>query len=156
MTGWAMLCSSSVQEAHDMALIAQNATLASRIPFVHFFDGFRTSHEVSKIEVLDDDDVRAMIDDDLVFAHRQRALNPDRPVIRGVAQNPDVYFQGRETVNPYYAAVPAAVQTAMDRFASAHGPPVQAVRLLRRRGRRPRDRAHGLRRRDRARDDRRT
>jgi pyruvate-ferredoxin/flavodoxin oxidoreductase len=118
MTGWAMLCSSSVQEAHDMALIAQNATLASRIPFVHFFDGFRTSHEVSKIEVLDDDDVRAMIDDDLVFAHRQRALNPDRPIVRGVAQNPDVYFQGRETVNPYYAALPGNVQKAMDRFAA--------------------------------------
>src|SRR6188474_3683378 len=93
MTGWAMLCSSSVQEAHDLALIAQNATLAARIPFIHFFDGFRTSHEVSKIEVLDDDDVRAMIDDDLVQAHRLRALNPDRPVVRGVAQNPDVYFQ---------------------------------------------------------------
>src|SRR5215216_1896410 len=106
MTGWAMLCASSVQEAHDMALIAQNATLASRIPFIHFFDGFRTSHEVAKIEVLDDADVRAMIEDDLVFAHRHRALNPERPVVRGVAQNPDVYFQGRETVNPYYGAAP--------------------------------------------------
>ena len=121
MTGWAMLCSSSVQEAHDMALIAQNATLASRIPFVHFFDGFRTSHEISKIEVLDDDDVRAMIDDDQVFAHRGGRSNPDRPVVRGVAQNPDVYFQGRETVNPYYAAVPGHVQTAMDRFAALTG-----------------------------------
>ena len=121
MTGWAMLCSSSVQEAHDMALIAENATLASRIPFVHFFDGFRTSHEVNKIEVLEDDDVRAMIDDAAVFAHRGRALNPDRPVVRGVAQNPDVYFQGRETVNPYYAAVPAHVQKAMDRFAAITG-----------------------------------
>ncbi len=121
MTGWAMLCASSVQEAHDMALIAQNATLASRIPFVHFFDGFRTSHEVAKIEVLDDADVRAMIEDDLVFGHRQRALSPERPVIRGVAQNPDVYFQGRETVNPYYAVVPAAVQTSMDRFAKLTG-----------------------------------
>src|SRR3954449_4941782 len=121
MTGWAMLCASSVQEAHDMALIAQNATLASRVPFVHFFDGFRTSHEIAKIEVLDDTDVRAMIDDDLVFGHRLRALTPERPVIRGVAQNPDVYFQGRETVNPYYAAVPGAVQTAMDRLAKLTG-----------------------------------
>ena len=121
MTGWAMLCSSSVQEAHDLALIAQTATLASRIPFVHFFDGFRTSHEVSKIEMLGDSDVRAMIDDDLVCAHRERALNPDRPVVRGVAQNPDVYFQGRETVNPYYAALPGHVQRAMDRFAALTG-----------------------------------
>ena len=120
-TGWAMLCSSSVQEAHDLALIAQNATLASRIPFLHFFDGFRTSHEVSKIEVLDDEAVRSMIDDDTVFAHRRRALDPDRPVVRGVAQNPDVYFQGRETVNPYYAAVPRHVQNAMDRFAVLTG-----------------------------------
>jgi pyruvate-ferredoxin/flavodoxin oxidoreductase len=121
MTGWAMLCSSSVQEAHDLALIAQNATLASRIPFVHFFDGFRTSHEVSKIEMLADDEVRAMIDDDLVCAHRRRALNPNRPVVRGVAQNPDVYFQGRETVNPYYAALPGHVQRAMDRFGELTG-----------------------------------
>ena len=124
MTGWAMLCSSSVQEAHDLALIAQNATLASRIPFVHFFDGFRTSHEVSKIEMLDDDDVRAMIDDELVFAHRQRALDPERPVIRGVAQNPDVYFQGRETVNPYYAAVPAARADVDGPVCGADGPAV--------------------------------
>jgi pyruvate-ferredoxin/flavodoxin oxidoreductase len=121
MTGWAMLCAGSVQEAHDLALVAQNATLASRIPFLHFFDGFRTSHEVSKISVLPDADVRAMIDDDLVFAHRARALTPDHPVIRGVAQNPDVYFQGRETVNPYYAAVPTTVQRAMDRFGALTG-----------------------------------
>jgi pyruvate-ferredoxin/flavodoxin oxidoreductase len=120
-TGWAMLCASSVQEAHDMALVAHNATLTGRIPFLHFFDGFRTSHEISKIELLADDDVRAMIDDELVFAHRQRALNPDRPVVRGVAQNPDVYFQGRETVNPYYAALPGAVQKAMDRFGALTG-----------------------------------
>jgi pyruvate-ferredoxin/flavodoxin oxidoreductase len=120
-TGWAMLCSSSVQEAHDLALIAQNATLASRVPFIHFFDGFRTSHEVSKIEMLDDEDVRAMIDDPLVFAHRGRALNPDRPSVRGVAQNPDVYFQARETVNPYYAALPGLVQQAMDRFGRLTG-----------------------------------
>ena len=121
MTGWAMLCSGSVQEAQDLALVAESATLAARIPFVHFFDGFRTSHEVSKIEVIDDADVRAMIDDDLVFAHRRRGLSPDHPVVRGVAQNPDVYFQARETVNPYYAAVPRLVQAAMDRFAARTG-----------------------------------
>src|SRR6187431_1852465 len=114
MTGWAMLCSSSVQEAHDLALIAQNATLATRIPFIHFFDGFRTSHEVAKIHLLPDGVLRAMLDDELVFAHRGRALDPDRPSIRGVAQNPDVYFQGRETVNPFYAAVPATVEAAME------------------------------------------
>jgi pyruvate-ferredoxin/flavodoxin oxidoreductase len=121
MTGWAMLCSSSVQEAHDLALVAQNATLASRIPFVHFFDGFRTSHEVSKIAVLSDDDVRAMIDDELVFAHRARALDPNRPVVRGVAQDPDVYFQGRETANPFYAAAPSIVERSMERFAALTG-----------------------------------
>jgi pyruvate-ferredoxin/flavodoxin oxidoreductase len=115
-TGWAMLASSSVQEAHDLALVAQAATLASRIPFVHFFDGFRTSHEVSKIALLSDADLRAMIDDELVFAHRAHALDPNSPVIRGVAQDPDVYFQGREASNPFYAAVPATVQRAMDRF----------------------------------------
>ena len=127
MTGWAMLCSSSVQEAHDLALIAQNATLATRIPFIHFFDGFRTSHEVAKIQLLPDDVLRAMLDDELVFAHRGRALDPDRPTIRGVAQNPDVYFQGRETVNPFYAAVPAAVEAAMQRFAALTG---RAYRLF--------------------------
>jgi pyruvate-ferredoxin/flavodoxin oxidoreductase len=127
MTGWAMLGSSSVQEAHDLALIAQAATLESRIPFVHFFDGFRTSHEVAKIRLLSDDDVRAMVDDELVFAHRRRALDPDRPVVRGVAQNPDVYFQGRETVNPFYAAVPAVVEGAMARFAARTG---RAYRLF--------------------------
>jgi pyruvate-ferredoxin/flavodoxin oxidoreductase len=126
-TGWAMLCSSSVQEAHDLALIAQNATLASRIPFVHFFDGFRTSHEVAKIRMLSDEDLRAMVDDNLVFAHRRRALDPDRPVVRGVAQNPDVYFQGRETVNPFYAAVLGVVGAAMERFAARTG---RAYRLF--------------------------
>ena len=120
MTGFAMLCSSSVQEAHDLALVAQSATLASRIPFVHFFDGFRTSHEVSKIEMLSDDDVRAMMDDELVFAHRRRALDPDHPAIRG-AQNPDVFFQARESVNGFYAAVPSALQQSMDRFATLTG-----------------------------------
>src|SRR5258708_6411963 len=120
-TGWAMLCSASVQEAPDFALIAQAATLESRIPFMHFFDGFRTSHEVAKIEKLDESDMRAMIDDELVFAHRARALSPDHPVIRGTAQNPDVYFQARETANPFYLAVPTIVQNAMDKFAALTG-----------------------------------
>ncbi|MBX2997815.1 MAG: pyruvate:ferredoxin (flavodoxin) oxidoreductase [Caldilineaceae bacterium] len=120
-TGWAMLFSNSVQEAHDFALIAQAATLESRIPFLHSFDGFRTSHEVSKIEQLDDEQIRAMIDDDLVRAHRARGLTPDRPFIRGTAQNPDVYFQGRETVNPYYLKTPEIVQKTMDKFADLTG-----------------------------------
>jgi len=120
-TGFALLGSSSVQEAHDMALISQAATLQSRIPFLHFFDGFRTSHEVNKINLLTDQQIRAMIDDDLVYAHRSRALNPDNPFIRGTAQNPDVYFQARETVNPFYAKVPEIVQETMDRFAEITG-----------------------------------
>ena len=120
-TGWGMLASRSVQEAHDMALISQAATLESRIPFVHFFDGFRTSHEVNKIEQLTDDDLRAMISEDLISAHRQHALSPDHPVLRGSAQNPDVYFQGRETCNPYYDRTPQIVQTVMDKFASLTG-----------------------------------
>jgi pyruvate-ferredoxin/flavodoxin oxidoreductase len=111
-TGFAMLCAASVQEAHDMALIATAATLKSRIPFVHFFDGFRTSHEVSKVELLSEEDLRAAIDENAIRAHRQRALTPDRPVLRGTAQNPDVYFQGRETVNSFYAACPEIVQQA--------------------------------------------
>jgi len=115
-TGFAMLASASVQEAHDMALISQAATLRSRIPFIHFFDGFRTSHEINKIHLLSDDQIRAMIDDEWVYAHRRRSLNPDHPFIRGTSQNPDVYFQGRETVNPYYAAVPGIVQSTMDEF----------------------------------------
>ena len=104
-----------------MAAIAHAATLRSRIPFVHFFDGWRTSSEVSKLERLTDDDLRAMVDDDLVRAHRGRALSPDHPVIRGTAQNPDVYFQGRETANPYYAACPELVQQSMDKFAALTG-----------------------------------
>lgn len=120
-TGFAQLCAGSPQEAHDMALIAQAATLESRIPFIHFFDGFRTSHEVNKVELLTDDDIRAMIDDEQVFAHRARGLNPDNPVMRGTAQNPDVYFQGRETVNPFYARTPAIVQAKMDAFAALTG-----------------------------------
>ncbi|HUZ23844.1 MAG TPA: pyruvate:ferredoxin (flavodoxin) oxidoreductase [Streptosporangiaceae bacterium] len=119
--GWAMLAAGSVQEAHDFALISHAATLRSRIPFVHFFDGFRTSHELNTIELLSDDDLRALVPAELVRAHRARALTPERPVIRGTAQNPDVYFQGRETVNPYYAAVPDAVQDAMTSLARRVG-----------------------------------
>lgn len=120
-TGFAMLCSASVQEAHDMALISTAATLESRIPFVHFFDGFRTSHEVQKVEMLTEEDLRGFIDDDLVFAHRERALTPDRPVVRGTAQNPDVYFQARETVNPFYQVCPDITQKIMDKFAALTG-----------------------------------
>src|SRR5271167_2189122 len=120
-TGFALLSSNSVQEAMDLALVAHAATLESRIPFLHFFDGFRTSHEVCKIEELSLDDMRSMIDDDMVRAHRERALSPDHPVLRGSAQNPDVYFQGREAVNPYYLACPTIVQNAMDKFAKIVG-----------------------------------
>ncbi len=120
-TGFAMLSSSSVQEAHDMALIAQAATLIARIPFLHFFDGFRTSHEVNKLTLLADEEIRAMIDDDLVLAHRQRALNPDNPVMRGTAQNPDVYFQGRETINQFQEAVPGIVESCFKKFAELTG-----------------------------------
>jgi pyruvate-ferredoxin/flavodoxin oxidoreductase len=115
-TGFGMLASNSVQEAHDLALVAQAATLEARVPFVHFFDGFRTSAEVNKIIQLSDDEIRAMIDDELVRKHRARALSPEHPFIRGTAQNPDVYFQGRETSNPYYLACPEIVQKAMDKF----------------------------------------
>jgi pyruvate-ferredoxin/flavodoxin oxidoreductase len=120
-TGFAMLCSNSVQEAMDLALIAHAASLETRIPFLHFFDGFRTSHEVNKIEMLDDDDLRAMIDMDRVFEHRQRALSPEHPVLRGTAQNPDVFFQIRETINPFYDACPEKVQAVMDKFAQVVG-----------------------------------
>jgi pyruvate-ferredoxin/flavodoxin oxidoreductase len=126
-TGWAMLASSSVQEAHDLALIAHAATLEARIPFLHFFDGFRTSHEINKIQPLSDDDLRALIDNTLVAAHRGRALSPEHPTIRGTAQNPDVYFQAREAVNPFYAACPAIVQRTMDQFAARVG---RAYRLF--------------------------
>jgi pyruvate-ferredoxin/flavodoxin oxidoreductase len=120
-TGWALLSSHSVQQAHDMALIAHAATLEARVPFIHFFDGFRTSHEINKIEQLEDADLRAMIDDSLVRAHRARGLSPEHPVIRGTAQNPDVYFQARESANPYYTACPAIVQKYMDKFAAITG-----------------------------------
>jgi pyruvate-ferredoxin/flavodoxin oxidoreductase len=121
MTGFAMLCSNSVQEAMDMALIAHAAALESRIPFLHFFDGFRTSHEVNKIEMLAEDDMRALINMDRVFEHRQRALSPDHPVLRGTAQNPDVFFQMRERANSYYDACPQIVQSVMDKFAEQVG-----------------------------------
>jgi len=120
-TGFAMLASASVQEAHDLAVVAQAATLATRIPFVHFFDGFRTSHEVNTVELLSDDELRALVSEELIRAHRGRALTPDHPVIRGTAQNPDVYFQARETVNPFYERVPGAVTGAMDAFAAVTG-----------------------------------
>ncbi len=120
-TGFAMLCSNSVQEAMDLALIAHAASLESRIPFLHFFDGFRTSHEVNKIEMLSEDDMRALINMDKVMEHRQRALSPDHPVMRGTAQNPDVFFQCRETVSPFYAVCPELTQRAMDKFADRVG-----------------------------------
>jgi pyruvate-ferredoxin/flavodoxin oxidoreductase len=120
-TGYALLASGSVQEAMDMALICQAATLESRVPFLHFFDGFRTSHEVSKVETLLDDDLRAMIDEDLVRAHRDRALSPDNPFIRGTAQNPETFFQARETVTPFYQVCPDIVQKVMDKFENLVG-----------------------------------
>ena len=120
-TGWALLASGSVQEAHDFAAIAQMSTLKTRVPFLHFFDGFRTSHEVAKIFYLANDELRLLLDGELIRAHRARALTPERPVLRGTAQNPDVYFQARETVNPFYAATPAIVQEMMDKFAQVTG-----------------------------------
>jgi pyruvate-ferredoxin/flavodoxin oxidoreductase len=120
-TGWAMLASSSVQEAHDLALVAHAATLASRVPFLHFFDGFRTSHEVAKIRPLDDDDLRALVDSADIAAHRDRGLSPDHPRLRGSAQNPDVFFQAREAINPFYAAVPEIVQAKLDDLAARTG-----------------------------------
>jgi pyruvate-ferredoxin/flavodoxin oxidoreductase len=126
-TGWAILASNSVQECADLALVAQIATLESRIPFIHMFDGFRTSHEVGKIEPISDETIRALIDDKFLIEYRQRALSPDRPVIRGTAQNPDVFFQAREACTPYHAAVPGIVQSVMDRVAKQTG---RAYRLF--------------------------
>lgn len=120
-TGFAMLASNSVQEVMDMSLIAQAATLETRVPVLHFFDGFRTSHEVSKIARLEESVLRQMLSDELIQQHRRRALTPDRPVLRGTSQNPDVYFQGRESVNSYYQAMPEIVQTVMERFAELTG-----------------------------------
>ncbi len=122
-TGCALLCSNSGQEAHDLALIAHAASYRSRVPFIHFFDGFRTSHEVSKIAALSDDDLRAVIDEADIAAFRARAMTPDRPTLRGTAQNPDVYFQGREAVNRFYEDLPGVVQAVMDRFAAVTGRP---------------------------------
>lgn len=126
-TGFALLSSASVQEAHDLALVAQAATLRTRIPFVHFFDGFRTSHELNTIELLDDDDLRALVPEELVLAHRERALSPERPFIRGTAQNPDTYFQARETVNPFYARVPEVVDDLMAELGRRTGRPMRIV-----------------------------
>jgi pyruvate-ferredoxin/flavodoxin oxidoreductase len=120
-TGWAMLASSSVQEAHDLAAVSHLATLSTRVPFLHFFDGFRTSHELNRIELIDEEVLRDLLDDEDVFAHRARGLTPDAPTLRGTAQNPDVFFQAREAANPFYDAVPRAVQTAMDRLAERTG-----------------------------------
>ena len=120
-TGFALLCSSSVQEAHDAALLAQMATLEARVPFLHFFDGFRTSHELNTLELLSDAEIRSMIDDDLVRAHRGRALSPEHPFIRGTAQNPDTFFQAREAANPYHERVPGIVEGAMQRLAALTG-----------------------------------
>ena len=120
-TGFALLSSASVQEAHDLALVAHSASLETRVPFVHFFDGFRTSHELNTIELLEDDDLRALVPEEHVRAHRDRALSPERPFIRGTAQNPDVYFQARETVNPFYVRVPDVVENAMAKLGERTG-----------------------------------
>jgi pyruvate-ferredoxin/flavodoxin oxidoreductase len=120
-TGWAMIASNNVQEVMDTALIAHSATLHSRVPFLHFFDGFRTSHELQKVEEISFDVMRQLIPDDLVMAHRQRGLTPEDPRIRGTSQNPDTYFQSREGVNPYYTKVAAIVQAEMDKFAKITG-----------------------------------
>ncbi len=129
-TGFALLASASVQEAHDLALVAQAVTLSTRVPFVHFFDGFRTSHELNTIELLSDDDLRALVPEELIRAHRGRALSPEHPFIRGTAQNPDVYFQARETANPFYAAVPGAVEEAMDALAERTGRRYHTVQYI--------------------------
>ena len=128
-TGFALLASASVQEAHDMALVAQVVTLESRVPVLHFFDGFRTSHELNTLDLIADADIRAMIDDDLVRAHRLRGLSPENPFIRGTAQNPDTWFQAREAVNAYYDAVPGIAQGAMDPPGRPHGPLLSPFRL---------------------------
>jgi len=121
MTGWAMLCAGSVQEAHDFALVAHAATLRTRVPFLHFFDGFRTSHEIGRIATLDDDDLRALVREEDVLAHRRRGLSPDRPMLRGSAQNPDVFFQAREAANPFYTAIPGTVADIFAELAERTG-----------------------------------
>jgi pyruvate-ferredoxin/flavodoxin oxidoreductase len=120
-TGWTMLASTTPQEAHDLAVVAHVASLRSRVPVLHFFDGFRTSHEITEVDVLDEEALRGLLDDDAVVAHRLRGLDPDRPVLRGTAQNPDVFFQAREAANPFHDAVPGAVQQAMDRLGERTG-----------------------------------
>ena len=120
-TGWAMLAAGSVQEAHDFALVAHAATLRSRVPFLHFFDGFRTSHEIDKIAMLEPDDLRAIVRDSDIVGHRQRALTPEAPVVRGTAQNPDVFFQARDPSNPIQLAVPHVVEEVMDEMAQRTG-----------------------------------
>ncbi len=151
-TGFALLASASVQEAHDLALVAHAATLEARIPFIHFFDGFRTSHEVNKIHRLEEATLARLVDDDLVLAHYRRALNPDAPVMRGTAQNPDTYFQARESVNSFYEAVPGIVQKKMDQLAEETGRALPPGRLLRPSRGRVGDRLDGLRRIHRAAD----
>ena len=153
-TGWAMLASNSVQEVADLALVAQIATLESRIPFIHFFDGFRTSHEVGKILPISDETIRAILDDKYIIQFRQNALSPDRPIIRGTAQNPDVFFQAREACTPFHAAVPGIVQSVMNRFAALTGRALSPLRLLRCPRCRARHHHHGLRRRGRRRSRR--
>ena len=143
-TGWAMLAAGSVQEAHDFALVAHAATLRARVPFLHFFDGFRTSHEVNKICVLEDEDIRALVRDDDVIAFRGRGMTPDAPAVRGTAQNPDVFFQAREAANPFHLAVPGIVAEVMDELAERTGRRVWAGRLPRRARRGSRHRRHGL------------
>jgi pyruvate-ferredoxin/flavodoxin oxidoreductase len=120
-TGYAMLSSASVQEAADFALVSHIATLESRVPFLHFFDGFRTSHEINKALAISDETIQALLDEKTVLAHRERALSSDNPILRGTAQNPDVYFQAREAANPFYNACPTIVQNAMDRLAEETG-----------------------------------
>ena len=120
-TGFAMLGSINVQEAHDQAAIADMASLRSRVPFLHFFDGFRTSHELNRVELLSDETLRQLITQELVDAHRQRALTPDKPVLRGTAQNPDTFFQAREACNPFYDRLPKIVAEEMERFAKLTG-----------------------------------
>ncbi len=154
-TGFAMLAASSVQEAHDFALISHAATLKSRVPFLHFFDGFRTSHELAKIAVLSAEDIAALIDDDEVIEFRLRGMNPDAPDVRGTAQNPDVFFQAREASNPYYLAVPGIVQATMDSSRTTNGTLVQPRRIPRRSRCRAGHRAHGIRGRRRPRGGRR-
>ena len=153
-TGFAMLASSSVQEAHDLAVVAQAATLSARVPFVHFFDGFRTSHELNTIEILSDDDLRALVPESLVRAHRDRALSPEHPFIRGTAQNPDVAFQGREISNPFYARTPAAGPRRHGQSGRPDRTPLSPGRLRRRPRSGAGDRPDGVGRGDGARDRR--